>query len=67
MSSKPGFPEFAPGGLGITVAQFDEKFDAGEDIVEHLDLRTASVLAAGEERLERANPAVPEPEGFEVR
>jgi hypothetical protein len=39
----------------ITAAQFDAKFDASEDISEHLDLGAARVFAPGEERPEEAD------------
>lgn len=35
----------------ITTAEFDEKFDVGEDITKHLDLSQARTFAPGEERL----------------
>jgi hypothetical protein len=52
MSSKLKARKPASHPARITVAEFDAKFDAGEDISEHLDLSTARVFAAGEERLE---------------
>lgn len=36
----------------ISGAEFDAKFERGDDISEHLDLSTARVFAAGEVRLD---------------
>jgi hypothetical protein len=52
MSTKSKTRKTAPRPPRITAAEFDAKFDAGEDITEYLDLSTARVFAPGEERLD---------------
>lgn len=52
MSSKAKIRKAAPRRAHITAAEFDAKFDAGEDITEYLDLGAARVFAPGEERLD---------------
>ena len=40
----------------ISTEEFDAKFDAGEDISEHLDFANSRVLAAGEDGALSARP-----------
>ena len=52
MTSKRKNHKPAPRPARITAAEFDAKFDAGEDITGFLDLGAARVYAPGEERLD---------------
>ncbi len=51
MSSKQRSPKRAPR-KPITTAEFDAKFDRGEDISNHLDVSRARYFGPGEERLD---------------
>lgn len=48
----------AQGRAAIRAAEFDAKFDRGEDIGEHLDLSTARAYAPGESRLDLTSTKV---------
>jgi len=52
MISKSKTRKSAPRRTRITAEQFDAKFDAGEDILEYLDLDAGRIFAPGEERLD---------------
>jgi hypothetical protein len=54
MSSKSKTRKSAPRRPRITAEQFDAKFDAGEDIIEYLDLEKARIFAPGKERPAKA-------------
>lgn len=45
-------------GRVLSAAEFDAKFDRGEDITDDLDLSTARFFAAGEERLDLTSTKV---------
>ena len=50
MSSKLKVRKSTPRPPCITAQQFDAKFDAGENVLDHLDLDKARIFAPGEER-----------------
>ena len=52
MKTKSTSRKPAPRRARVTAAQFDARFDAGEDISEYLDLGAARLFAPGEERLD---------------